>query len=95
MDIKMNVNNELDISAAARTINESIDQPTPSCLKANHLMHDESIEEYSKLPKLDNLNLSALEEEKYASKQSKNDQANNPIDSQLLIGSAASHRLSI
>ena len=65
----MNESNVLDISAAARTINESIDQPTPPCLiKNDHHMFDESIEECSKLPMLDNLNLSAEEEEKHTSK---------------------------
>ena len=67
----MNDSNVLDISVAARTINESIDQPTPDCLIKNAHMFDESIEECSKLPKLDNLNLSAIhgeEEEKHTSK---------------------------
>ena len=68
MDIQMNDSNVLDISAAARTINESIDLPTPECLNKNHHMHDETIEECSKLPKLDNLSLSAEEEEKHTSK---------------------------
>ena len=68
IDIQMNDSNVLDISAAAKTINESIDQSTPSCLIRNQHMHDETIEECSKLPKLYNLNLSAEEEEKHTSK---------------------------